>query len=156
MSIAGESVLKEHSQGNDVTALQKSLHELSVVFGQPNLDPGAADGQFGPTTKTAVINFQNWYSLVADGVVGPVTWSNLDDSDYSEPTLQSNSHGNSVRRLQRALRAVAEAVGGEYIPRDVPPKLTFVSCVGLGVEGYVLALSWLSSQLAAEGDADGE
>jgi 3-dehydroquinate dehydratase-2 len=28
--------------------------------------------------------------------------------------------------------------------------------VGLGVEGYVLALSWLSSQLAAEGDADGE
>lgn len=27
--------------------------------------------------------------------------------------------------------------------------------VGLGVEGYVLALSWLSSRLDAEGDADG-
>ena len=112
MSIAGESVLKEGSQGNEVTLLQKSLHELSTVFGQPNLDPGTADGTFGQHTKTAVVNFQNWYSLVADGVVGPVTWSNLDDSDFSEPTLQNNSQGNAVRRLQRALRAAGSDAGG--------------------------------------------
>ena len=145
MSIAGESVVKEHSQGNDVTALQKSLHELSIVFGQPNLDPGAADGQFGPTTKTAVINFQNWYSLVADGVVGPVTWSNLDDSDYSEPTLQSNSHGNSVRRLQRALRAAGSEPGGIdglFGGKTKTAVQDFQGTVGLSKDGIVGMQTW--------------
>jgi peptidoglycan hydrolase-like protein with peptidoglycan-binding domain len=145
MSIVGESVLKENSQGNDVTALQKSLHELSTVFGQPNLDPGAADGQFGPHTKTAVINFQNWYSLVADGVVGPVTWSNLDDSDFSEPTLQDSSHGNAVRRLQRALRAAGSDPGGidgQFAGKTKAAVQDFQGNVGLSGDGVVGMQTW--------------
>jgi peptidoglycan hydrolase-like protein with peptidoglycan-binding domain len=145
MSIVGESVLKEHSQGNDVTALQNSLHELSTVFGQPNLDPGATDGQFGPHTKTAVINFQNWYSLVADGVVGPVTWSNLDDSDFSEPTLQDSSHGNAVRRVQRALRAAGSDPGGidgQFAGKTKAAVQDFQGTVGLSRDGIVGMPTW--------------
>lgn len=37
----------------------------------------SADGDFGPDTKRAVINFQRGRGLNADGVVGPVTWEAL-------------------------------------------------------------------------------
>ncbi|WP_010681095.1 peptidoglycan-binding domain-containing protein [Acetivibrio cellulolyticus] len=35
------------------------------------------DGYFGPITQRTVINFQNSYGLVADGIVGCLTWETL-------------------------------------------------------------------------------
>ena len=37
----------------------------------------SVDGRFGPATKTATVAFQNKHRLLADGVVGPITWSAL-------------------------------------------------------------------------------
>jgi hypothetical protein len=37
----------------------------------------AADGDFGPNTKKAVIAFQTKHGLTADGIVGPTTWSKI-------------------------------------------------------------------------------
>jgi peptidoglycan hydrolase-like protein with peptidoglycan-binding domain len=41
------------------------------------LKPEKVDGKFGPHTKNAVIEFQKFHSLTADGVVGPKTWQAL-------------------------------------------------------------------------------
>lgn len=37
----------------------------------------AVDGMFGDHTETAVIHFQNGFRLIADGVVGSLTWDAL-------------------------------------------------------------------------------
>lgn len=58
------------SRGKDVATLQEKLR----AAGQ---DPGVIDGVFGSLTEAKVIAFQLARSLVADGVVGPVTWSAL-------------------------------------------------------------------------------
>ena len=52
--------------GSQVLAIQQALKEAGF-------DPGRLDGQFGPHTKTAVINFQRAHGLTADGEVGPHT-----------------------------------------------------------------------------------
>jgi predicted acylesterase/phospholipase RssA len=57
------SILKEGSSGPEVIELQESLKNLGF-------NPGIIDGDFGPTTKAAVIAFQNSKELLADGIVG--------------------------------------------------------------------------------------
>lgn len=37
----------------------------------------AADGRYGPATKTAVTAWQKRHGLTADGLVGPMTWSKM-------------------------------------------------------------------------------
>lgn len=59
--------LREGSRGTQVRAWQNFL------IGQ-GLDPGAADGHFGPRTKSATIAFQQRQGLVSDGVAGNRTF----------------------------------------------------------------------------------
>jgi len=59
------------STGNAVRAVQWSLRN---VYGFHNL---AVDGIFGQATQNAVIRFQSRFHIVADGIVGPVTWNTL-------------------------------------------------------------------------------
>jgi len=59
-----------YMRGDDVRHLQ---HRLPVK-GQ---DPGAADGEFGPNTRGAVIRYQQAAGVNVDGAVGPITWGAL-------------------------------------------------------------------------------
>ena len=54
------ATLRQGSTGDDVKALQAALH----IF---------IDGQFGPMTKAAVVQFQASNHLTADGICGPMT-----------------------------------------------------------------------------------
>jgi peptidoglycan hydrolase-like protein with peptidoglycan-binding domain len=46
--------------------------------GNPNWDPGAVDGDFGPQTELAVKKFQTDLVITpADGIVGEKTWTAL-------------------------------------------------------------------------------
>jgi peptidoglycan hydrolase-like protein with peptidoglycan-binding domain len=63
-------LLKVGSRGETVRKLQEMLNSLGF-------NCGAADGIFGPKTQAAVKAFQKKYGLVADGIVGPLTWAKI-------------------------------------------------------------------------------
>ena len=64
--------LKLGTNGSYVRRLQTLLN--SRVIPSPNLPE---DGVFGLKTDMAVKRFQTQHALVADGVVGPITWTAL-------------------------------------------------------------------------------
>jgi N-acetylmuramoyl-L-alanine amidase len=120
-----EPTLRQGVQGQAtaVRRLQTCLKGLFQLFGTSIVkDPGAIDGDFGPNTRASVVSFQtNFGSGVADGVVGPITWSQLDTADFRFPfgglDLNSGDTGNPVRHLQRKLFEAASdpgAVDGIY------------------------------------------
>jgi peptidoglycan hydrolase-like protein with peptidoglycan-binding domain len=61
------------------------------------------DGIFGPKTKTAVEQFQQYRNLTVDGIVGPHTWAALGGSQPKPPTLNNGDHASVVEKLQLAL-----------------------------------------------------
>jgi peptidoglycan hydrolase-like protein with peptidoglycan-binding domain len=100
-----EPVLKLGSTGSDVRDLQQALKTLGF-------DPGSVDGTFGARTESAVKAFQQAREIAVDGIVGRVTWINIDEADQSEPFLQLGSCGLPVRRLQSRMNAVGFDTGG--------------------------------------------
>lgn len=65
----GQPTIKKGSTGPAVSSLQKSLGCL------------IPDGDFGSITDTWVRAFQGASGLTADGIVGPMTWDEVDDLD---------------------------------------------------------------------------
>jgi len=63
--------LRVGMRGMDVENLQSMLADLGYF-------PGGADGSFGNLTKNAVVQFQSDKGLIADGVVGELTWEAFD------------------------------------------------------------------------------
>ncbi len=81
-----EPNLQKGSTDPTVRDLQEALKALGF-------DPGPIDGVFGTTTETAVKAFQQARGITADGIVGKVTWINIDEADQSEPVLKIGSTG---------------------------------------------------------------
>jgi peptidoglycan hydrolase-like protein with peptidoglycan-binding domain len=75
-------------------------------------DPGPIDGAFGDATESAVKAFQQEREITVDGIVGKVTWINIDEADQSEPVLRISSTGLPVRRAQKRMSLVGFDVGG--------------------------------------------
>jgi peptidoglycan hydrolase-like protein with peptidoglycan-binding domain len=100
-----EPVLREGASGEVVKQLQSALKDLGY-------DVGAVDGKFGAQTERAVKNFQKARGIAADGVVGDITWLNIDEADTSNPTIRKGSHGNPVRRAQKRLTLGGWDTGG--------------------------------------------
>ena len=68
-SSAGYPTVKLNSKNTYVMILQDALNNMGR--------PLSIDGIFGNNTKNAVINFQRYYGLKADGIVGCQTWKKL-------------------------------------------------------------------------------
>ena len=100
-----EPLLKKGSTGEAVRQLQQALEDLGY-------DPGAVDGRFGSMTESAVKAFQADRGLDVDGIVGEITWLNIDEADTSNPTIRKGSTGNPVRRAQKRLTLAGYDVGG--------------------------------------------
>src|SRR5262245_2302166 len=100
-----EPVLKKGSNDPAVRDLQEALKVVGF-------DPGPLTGVFGEQTESAVKKFQQAREIPADGVVGRVTWINIDEADQSHPVLRTGSTGLPVRRLQSRMSAVGFDTGG--------------------------------------------
>ncbi len=133
-----EPTLERGSEGQDVTDLQEALIELGFK-------PGEVDGIFGVFTESAVRAFQTWATVVADGIVGELTWEKLDDADKTDPTLQEGSKGVSVRGLQRRLIAGGfgpDEIDGRFGPKTAAAVRAFQEQNGLDVDGIVGPNTW--------------
>ena len=100
-----EPTLKKGSKKPEVKDLQEALKALGF-------SPGKVDGVFGAATEKAVKAFQASVGIQADGIVGELTWHNIDEADQSEPILKKGSKGLPVRRLQSRMTAYNYNTGG--------------------------------------------
>ena len=98
-------------QGTDVTILQQLLNMFpdNIIAGKL-----VVDGIFGPVTRSAVRNFQKYFGLVVDGVVGPESFLRLGhrtgkyaagEAVFSSRTLKNGARGGDVTVLQNRLAA---------------------------------------------------
>jgi peptidoglycan hydrolase-like protein with peptidoglycan-binding domain len=148
--IMGEPVLKRGSNDPAVQDLQQALKALGY-------DPGAIDGVFGAGTESAVKAFQQAREITADGIVGRVTWINIDEADQSEPVLRMGSSGLPVRRLQSRMSAVGFDMGGvdgRFGPKTEQAVKQLQQQSELGADGVVGARTWaIVDALENEGPA---
>ncbi|MDA3616382.1 CHAP domain-containing protein [Polluticaenibacter yanchengensis] len=122
-----------------VKALQQSLKDLGI-------DPGAIDGDFGKTTKSAVQYFQstnvdeNGNPLVADGVVGAITWQVL----FGKKTVPENSKPQG-RLMKKAIEVARSQIGimekppGSNAGKEVE---MYLASTGLG-KGYAWCMAFV-------------
>src|SRR5579864_7581643 len=90
---------------DDVKELQTDLNRFG--FNLP------VNGTFDDDTEAAVVQFQKDHNLDADGIVGPLTWAALTETeapastDDDFPTTISNSNANLRAHFTEALKVKA-------------------------------------------------
>ncbi|EFL41934.1 peptidoglycan recognition protein family protein, partial [Streptomyces griseoflavus] len=141
ISFTSYPTLKRGATGEHVRALQTLLKAQSF-------DPGTVDGSFGPATESAVKAFQASRKLVADGSVGPKTWTAL-LSAGQVVTVRGGSTGEAVKRLQRALTAAlgrTVAVDGTFGSATESAVVSYQSSRGLTADGIAGPATWSALQ----------
>ncbi len=145
-----EPVLMKGSTDPAVRDLQMALKALGH-------DPGPIDGVFGARTEAAVKAFQQEREITVDGIVGRVSWINIDEADQSEPVLRVGSSGLPVRRLQSRMTAVGFDTGGvdgRFSPKTEQAVRQLQQQSSLGIDGIVGPKTWaIVDALENEGDA---
>jgi peptidoglycan hydrolase-like protein with peptidoglycan-binding domain len=100
---------------------------------------------FGATTEAAVKTFQQARGITAEGIIGKVTWINIDEADQSEPVLKVGSTGLPVRRAQKRMSLVGYDVGGvdgRYGTATEAAVKKLQQQRGLAVDGVVGPQTW--------------
>ena len=159
-------VLREGDTGTNVANLQYYINYLSSFYN--TIPPLPIDGVYGNSTRAAVVDAQNTFGLVADGIVGEVTWDAIYDAylgivstigrEYVEGNvipfpgvvLRIGSDSEDVRLLQQYLNYIAESfpsiptvdVTGYFGPRTREAVIAFQEQFALPVNGTVSAITW--------------
>ena len=96
------------------------------------------DGYFGPASADAAARYQRARGLVADGVIGPVTWPVL------TPDVRRGASGRHVRAVQVGLNTWGARliVDGDFGSVTDGAVRTFQSRNGLVVDGWVGNTTW--------------
>ncbi len=120
--------------------LQTRLNSLDIDLGNRGID-----GVFGPVTDLAVRSFQRGSGILADGLVGPLTWRELVESGYRAGgrllyLRQPPFRGTDVQELQWMLESLGfdpGAVNGLFDHRTARAVRDFQKNAGLQDDGVV-------------------
>lgn len=133
---AVKPTLKQGTTGRYVMELQSKL-------GLP------VDSIFGPKTKAEVVAFQVVKHLVPDGIVGPLTWAELDKIQAPNPTpvvlpdpkplLRQGATGAAVIETQKRLGITVDGIFG---PQTEAAVKAFQTKQGLQTDGIVGPKTW--------------
>jgi len=156
------TLLRVGSRGNNVLIMQQYLNRISSKY--PSIPRLAEDGIFGAGTQSAVITFQRLFGLVADGIIGPITWNRIIEvgnsigpgtppttpPQYPGTPLRVGSRGNDVLVLQENLNRVASryptiprlTVDGIFGPITQNSVIQFQRLFGLTPDGIVGPITW--------------
>ena len=84
---------------------------IQAALNNNGFNVGAADGDFGPKTKQAVMNFQRSRGLGADGIVGPMTWAALGEASGGTSsgtgTITAGGPWGGSQNVANAAKAIA-------------------------------------------------
>ena len=130
-------ILRRNSRGNYVKILQ---YYLTIYGYDVN-----ADGIFGINTESAVKQFQADNGLIADGIVGRLTWAKLLLTQPSANVLRRGSRGTSVYYLQMKLLSKLYPLGNVdsiFGQRTENAVKAFQTESGLTADGIVGPLTW--------------
>lgn len=152
---AAPGSLVEGDTGSSVSNLQQLLNRQGAGL--------TVDGNFGPITEAAVVNFQRSHGLQTDGIVGPLTMGALEhdapapnsshtitvpktaptethtvQSPAAPGVLQLGSKGSAVLVLQRELTSLGFNTYGEdgvFGPDTKAALMAFQRREGLAADG---------------------
>jgi peptidoglycan hydrolase-like protein with peptidoglycan-binding domain len=88
-SSGAEPTIYEGSSGSAVATLQQLLTKAGY-------STQGVDGDFGPDTRAALLDFQSSHGLSADGICGPMTWAALESAKPGAPTPTGNAGGDAA------------------------------------------------------------
>ena len=154
-------------RGINVQIIQFYLNQTAVYVN--SIKPVEIDGNFGAATENSVREFQEYFNLVQDGVVGQKTWEKMQDiyegiqqgvnvpeatppsaDAYPGTPLQTGSRGENVRRIQNWLNAVSAvypdvpsvSADGIFGPLTQNAVQAFQSRFNLTADGIVGRITW--------------
>ena len=151
MDVVVSNSLKEGMKdSSEVKAMQSRLIELGYLS-------GSADGDFGASTKAALVAFQKNAGLTADGIAGATTIKALNSSSAPKAsasasataaptssttatytTLKQGSNGEAVKKLQKRLIELGYLTGsadGDYGRATTDAVKAFQKQAGLTADG---------------------
>ena len=132
--------LRKGDRGREVEDLQTRLLALGFDLGNRGMDR-----VFGPVTELAVRTFQQEMGILADGVVGEITWNEIVEAGYRPGerliyVRQPPFRGADVTELQRMLNDLGfdpGAVNGLFDERTARATKEFQRNAGLTPDGVV-------------------
>lgn len=159
--------VRQGSSGLNVVIVQFYLSQAARYV--PTVSRVELDGVFGSGTRTQVMNFQRYYNLTPDGVVGPATWEKMyrlflsirdgvnnpsqtppPSAVYPGNPLRMGSSGANVTRIQTWLNDIGSVTGsiptlvtdGRFGPATQAAVIVFQQQNNLSADGVVGPLTW--------------
>ena len=159
--------IRRGDRGINVQIVQFYLNQTAVYVN--SIKPVEIDGNFGAATENSVKQFQDYFNLTQDGIVGQLTWEKMQDiyegiqqgvtvpegtppdgSTYPGTPLRLGSRGADVAQIQQWLSALAavypsipavaaDGIFGQLTQQSV---VAFQQQFNLTADGVVGRITW--------------